>query len=462
MKQFIILILFITSITSQAQDALFNMQIPSKYFLLEDNVPLVFTKSHPGNLAIYIEVFDEKGSLVNKDYFLSEQPRQIIYLNGIDFATLGSYIISSYIYEKGTNQILQEVRKEIHFVGERKANYFSFYHLENADNRPASTNTKINEVVAFDLNESIWVDEVFSNRSKLLINNTKDNSIPDDRFKIFYKLNDEYKNTEDLLVVNKSSKTTEKLFKTNSGLIYHNFNKSEAKDFIFINIKKSIIVENPFEVWNRSNENLINPNRNVLEVGNDIYKQLLLSSKISTHYNQHTFSSLNTMASVVSDNEYVIKFYPTFDKVDKFFKEVVQPLKISKDAIYLLSGVNKTWNKEKALLMIDDKIIEDHSQLFLIPLEKILSIKLFRKIETFKKHYGLLARNGLVEVVTKDYIQPKLNSSLLMKTTSLNKDDLFLNANPYLLYDEKQITRKGSYEILNIDDKLLRIVKVIE
>jgi len=173
---------------------------------------------------------------------------------------------------------------------------------------------------------------------------------------------------------------------------------------------------------------------NVLDHINSLSNNASLNQKIN-HLLFETAIKNNLLPEVTidADNKYELKNYQEFESLMLFIKEVVLPAKLvtthkNKEQleIIILSGVNKKWYPNKALLMVDGLPIHNHAMIKDLVWKDISSIQLFRKIETLRKYYGSMGRNGVIEISTKNNSNqeiPKINLIENIEMVGIRKDD---------------------------------------
>ena len=177
-----------------------------------------------------------------------------------------------------------------------------------------------------------------------------------------------------------------------------------------------------------------------------------------------------------ADNTYELKNYQEFESLMLFIKEVVLPAKLvtaSKNKeqleIIILSGVNKKWYPQKALLMIDGLPIQNHAKIKELVWKDISSIQLFRKIETLRKYYGSMGRSGVIEITTKNKSTPenlKLNLIENVEMFRIKIDDTrpflkplqFLGENTDLIHGD----RIGKFYVFEFGAERLRLSTTYE
>lgn len=116
---------------------------------------------------------------------------------------------------------------------------------------------------------------------------------------------------------------------------------------------------------------------------------------------------IDTTVTVLSqyDDEYDLSKYLAFESLELFIREVILPLKIinkrNNHSIRVLNADVKNWFDDAPKLMINGVFQPDIKQLFEIPFDQCTAIRLYRSLNTTRQRFGPIARNGIIEIITK-------------------------------------------------------------
>ena len=355
----------------------------------------------------------------------------------------GSYVISAYVLEYNKPKIIESHAIVFHVIDQGISDqYYNFREAKSLISDSFQENTKIKcreilkninptDNIKFSVDQSYYV--------KPKIKTEIYTGIADTLHRLYFKSD----RVNNLLAFFQHNRKPLNLVASNennfiSGVLspdeYH------QKYFVFdaftnkpIDLS-AVVIPLPFSV-----SDFVSMDTNVLDHINSLSNNASLNQKIN-HLLFETAIKNNLLPEVTidADNKYELKNYQEFESLMLFIKEVVLPAKLvttqkNKEQleIIILSGVNKKWYTNKALLMIDGLPIHNHAMIKDLVWKDISSIQLFRKIETLRKYYGSMGRNGVIEISTKNNSNqeiPKINLIENIEMVGIRKDD----TRPYL------------------------------
>lgn len=468
MIKYILTIFFLAIYGLDALALNFVFQISKSVYIQEDFLPIFLKKNIQPDLYIYLEISDLESKILQKEYIKLENDQKSFLCKLDADIKKGTYIVSAYLLGNDGLTIIENHQKSIHVIDEN-TNINEFYVFENGAvqaNPKIVKSIKVNEALNIDNSMAFGIDSRLAKVTDIKVIFPLGNTLlPDNSFRLFYSSNTLESEIQNYLALNSENKKTEKVnyVESISGFSHRFYNSQDANKFLIFDSRNLKEVERPtafnFDLSPTEKLKKISFEVNIKE----LYKELLMNKKLNEYYEiQHQPLYKEIKDNIVSDNEYLMSNYTSFENVNTFFKEVVFPLKRNNKEIFLLSGVNKKWNVAKAVLIIDDHIVEDHSKIDNLDWSQLESIRLYRRIETFRQSYGSLGRNGIIEITTKNRVVTKNNNKLYMSEALTSKDHKAISSDTYFIPTATNHNRIGNYQIFDWSGKDQGLVQIIE
>ena len=165
-----------------------------------------------------------------------------------------------------------------------------------------------------------------------------------------------------------------------------------------------------------------------------------LIGNIFGYQNPRHNPATQTISNSRYDDEYDLSKFLPFESLELFIHEVVLPLKLIRKrnihSIRVLNADTKNWFEDAPVVMVNGILQPDLSPLFNIPYDQCLAIRLYRSLETTRQRFGPLARNGVIEIVTKPTYQA-VEETLTLEGLTSNKT--YQPAIPLGLNDETPV-----------------------
>lgn len=421
---------------AHAQSNLFYFNVPQSVYVANEEVKFDIVSYSEKPLFVYVKLQNTTSDDIVKAYVKTSNQLTLASIRLPNEIKAGSYFLTSYILNANGIAVAEHHTYMIHITDGKCVNYeYLSPSIVKNDKIPQSelkikkrsniTGPAIRPALAYAI---VNTDYRYAHSYQT---STFDNSSIDTCFRLFYKLINGSNDVNKLAVLNLNNKFCTKVQDCGNGIISTSFNENRANnELVFLDINAIATYEGLVSYSTPIVDRLSHTRLTAPEAINKLYKQSTDRIKINQYIAEENADSLVSQpARLKADNEYILENYEKFENLDLFFKEVVLPYKIDKSngnfSIFLLTGVEKKWNKLKATLIIDGVIVNNHAKLFELLYEDVVSIRLYRKIETLRNHYGALGRNGVIEVTTKKpvaalrFIIPDVISSLKRTKHSL-------------------------------------------
>jgi hypothetical protein len=443
---------------AHAQSNLFYFNVPQSVFVANEEVKFAIASTSDKPLYVYVKLQNTSSLDVLNAYIKVSNKLALASVKLPNEIKAGSYILTSYLLNANGIDVAESHSYMIHVTDGKCQNYEQLTSKSNKNDtntkrdvvlkkrskiegssiKPATTYAIVNSEYAF---THSYQSSIFDNKSI------------DTCFRLFYKLTNGKNDANKLAVLNLSTKFCSKVQDCSNGIVSTMFNESKANnELVFLDINAiasydGLSYYSPSLVERLTRSTVSDP-----ASINKLYKQSTDRIKIKQYMaEQSSDSSANQLVKLKADNEYVMENYEKFETLDLFFKEVVLPYKIDRSkgdfSIFLLTGVEKKWNKSKATLIIDGAIVNNHAKLFELKYEDVIAIRLYRKIETLRNHYGALGRNGVIEVTTKNpetiarfkipnILNEKKNTDMSLMETIPDFDPSFFATSPNAMHND--------------------------
>ncbi len=390
-------------------NSLFYFNVPQSVYVANEDVKFSINGIKQQPLYIYLKLESTNGRLVQMYYVKVNQGTFISYFTLPAEISAGSYVLTAYLLQANGVDVAEEQTYIIHVTDGKYDDYATFLakdSIQSKSNGPVIKTNKRSDIAKYLMgnngctivNTKFGIDKSYSASIHV-------SAAIDTIFRLFYMLSDPTISSK-VVCFNQSNRTCTKVQDLGNGIISVLYSENKSNNnFIFLNINTISEYTNLSPHYPKTKTPVLIKANNYLPI-NDLYNSSAERIKINQYFFEAKEDSLPVMVpKIKADNEYIMDNYEKFENLELFFKEVILPYKMENESgyksIFLLTGIEKKWNKVKATLIIDGTIINDHTLLFDVKPQDLVSIKFYRKIETLRNYYGALGRNGIVEVTTK-------------------------------------------------------------
>jgi hypothetical protein len=481
----IVLLLLLVNINNLLGVQRIHFAIPQNIFTKGEKVPFLLKAINPSyhQLPVTISVHSCKDlKLVIQQQILIQQQNPSYILSLPEKMPEGSYVITAYILEYNKPKIMESHAIIFHIIDQGiSETYYDFKDAKNMiDNIPNETFIGKRRENPIGIGQSdhikFSVDQSYFFKPK--IKSEIQSGTVDSIHRLYFRSD----RKSNLLAFFQHNKKPLNLFASNeNGIISGVLSPDEYdQNFIVFDVFEnkpldllSIKIQPPF-----SSFDFITMNSYDLEHINGLSEDATLNQKINHLLFETPIKNSELTDTIIeADNRYELNHYQEFESILLFINEVVLPVKLVRTSktqenieIFILSSVNKKWYPMKALLLIDGQPIQNHEILTKLVWKDINSIQLFRKIETLRKYYGSIGRNGVMEITTKKNSlmnSPKVSHIENLGTVGISSES---DSRAYLkplqfLSNKKSLThgdRKGKFFILEFGDEKLLLNTIYE
>ena len=383
-----------------------------RFLLKNSNYPVVhgYLSDHSGDVIEHWAIHPDSS------FFIGMIPVR-------ESAIPGSYVLSVAIWDESYSRVLEESDQVVHILGKEDQIYYRFK-AQTGTLQPESSSSggessprqsiciqrKPNRDLAYVALKE-W--EVWRSRASF--------RAPDLSTRYGYELGVQLDSTiaGEWTVYDTQNMTSKSVNLVETGGVLTMDDFAGAKELQLVGLLDNQLLQvkppvMPALLWKPSDlEQLVLPSAQINELQDREEKRTLIGNIFNYQYPLATPGSQNQAISRFDDEYDLSKFLP-FESIELFIHEVVLPLKLLRKrnlhSIRVLNKDTKNWFEEAPVLMVNGIIQSSISPLFEIPYDQCISIRLYRSLETTRQRFGPLARNGVIEILTKPSYQTSENT----------------------------------------------------